>query len=143
MKRHSRIAHETNDPPNAGGLISPNSQPDKDVIDQRNDLRAAENPAAIQPAAAAAPYDAPPAPRANVPLPVTSAAVEQWTGPQHGTYMQPPQPIITPDSHAALGGHAGVTHDADILEAAQLLLPGGYRDPQPPGSVTFYWDFLN
>lgn len=40
---------------------------------------------------------------------------------------------MNPDAnHAALGAHPTVTHDAEILEAAQLLLPGGYRGPPPP-----------
>lgn len=48
--------------------------------------------------------------------------------------------MIQPDGgQSALGGPAPpppVTHDADILEAAQLLLPGGYREPQPQPAQT-------
>lgn len=120
--------HEENNPPNTGGLISPNSQPDHE-----------ENPVIQQ----RPPYDAPPppAPRANVPIPVTSPAVAQWPGPpQHGTYIPQSQQMMNQDtSHAALDAHPVVTHDAEILEAAQLLLPGGYRGPPPPAQPMPYF----
>lgn len=139
LKRHTRIAHEENNPPNTGGLISPNSQPDHEVIEQRNDLQPAENPTIPQ----RPPYDAPPpGPRANVPIPVSSPAVAQWPGPpQHGTYIPQSQPMMNHDaSHAALAAHPAVTtHDAEILEAAQLLLPSGYRAPQPPAQPMPYF----
>ena len=146
LKRHHRITHEDNpDSQSSVGLISPNSQEDQETFEQQrqqqqqqqNDQQTPENPQPhpIQPQQ----YDVP-APRPGMaPLPVTSAGVEQWTGPQHGAYLQQNAPIIQPNSgHPALGGHPEVTHDADILEAAQLLLPGGYREPQPPAQPMSY-----
>ena len=144
LKRHHRIAHEegnaNEEAQHAGGLISPDSQPDPEANEQqKNGRQTVEDPAHQQQQQQQQQYDAQPAiPRANVhALPVTAPAVEQWPTPQHATYLQPSQPMIPTDGgHAsALGVHPGVTHDADILEAAQLLLPGGYRDPQPQGSV--------
>lgn len=46
--------------------------------------------------------------------------------------------------NAVLDPHTAVTHDADILQAAQLLLPGNFRDAQTPGKLSvlrchFYW----
>lgn len=149
LKRHNRISHEegnANEEAQHAGLISPDSQPDPEASEQqKNGLQTVEDPAhqhqqqqQHQQQHQQQQYDAQLAvPRTNVhALPVTSPAVEQWPTPQHATYLQPSQPMIPTDGgHAALGVHPGVTHDADILEAAQLLLPGGYRDPQPQGSV--------
>lgn len=147
LKRHHRITHEENpDSQSTVGLISPNSQEDRETIEQQqqqqNEQQTLEN---SHPVVQPQQYNVPPAPRPDVaPLPDTAAGVEQWTGSQHEAYLQQSQPIIQPDSgHAALGGHAEVTHDADILEAAQLLLPG-YRDPQPPAQpIPYFPEELN
>jgi hypothetical protein len=40
---------------------------------------------------------------------------------------EPPNPAIDP--------HTGMVHDPDMLQAAQLLLPGDYR---PTGTFVFY-----
>lgn len=134
LKRHHRINHEENaESQSTVGLISPNSQEDRDAVEyhqkqQQQQQRQTElhtQPSEnLQPVIQPQQYDAP--------LPTSSTAVEQWMGPQHTTYLAQNQPMIQPDgSQPALGGPAPVTHDADILEAAQLLLPGGYREPQP------------
>ncbi|GAB1195788.1 hypothetical protein APSETT444_005052 [Aspergillus pseudonomiae] len=57
----------------------------------------------------------------------------QWSGPQHGPYLEQSQSMLNAGGNSAgLGPHPAVTHDADILQAAQLLLPGSFRDTQPP-----------
>ncbi|KAF5858885.1 hypothetical protein ETB97_003591 [Aspergillus alliaceus] len=76
-------------------------------------------------------YNVPPAPRPDIPL--VPPPMEQWTGPQHGPYLEHNQSLLNAGgSSAGLSPHPAVTHDADILQAAQLLLPGSFRDTQPP-----------
>lgn len=62
-----------------------------------------------------------------------SSVVQQWAGAQNTPYLDPnhnagmlpaptagvPNPAIDP--------HTGMVHDPDMLQAAQLLLPGDYR----------------
>ncbi|KAG2414463.1 hypothetical protein HFD88_003654 [Aspergillus terreus] len=125
LKRHTRITHENN------GLISPNSQPDRDGADQ-----AAARPTSDPASTSQRRYDVSSAPRPEVPLSV-QPGMEEWTGTQPAPYLEQPQPLLNAaDNNANL--HPAVTHDADILQAAQLLLPGNFRDPQPPAQPLSY-----
>ncbi|PYH98670.1 hypothetical protein BO71DRAFT_425917 [Aspergillus ellipticus CBS 707.79] len=123
LKRHTTIAHQGN------GLASPNSQPDTETIDPAHRARASE-PAAVQPH-----YNLPSTSRPDAPLSVPPA-VEPWTGPQRGPYIEQDRSIVLDTGSSNAGGlgapTTAVSHDADILEAAQLLLPGNYRHAPPP-----------
>lgn len=66
--------------------------------------------------------------------------MEQWSGPQHGPYLEQNQSMLNAGGQSTgLGPHPAVTHDADILQAAQLLLPGSFRDTQPPRKLYLPW----
>lgn len=79
-----------------------------------------------------------------MPPPVQSATMEQWAGPpqppQQVPYMEHNVPgmMNTSSGHPVLDPHPAVTHDADILQAAQLLLPGNFRDAQAPGKLSIW-----
>ncbi|KAF9891207.1 hypothetical protein FE257_004771 [Aspergillus nanangensis] len=128
LKRHTRITHENN------GLISPNSQPDRDAGDQPIARRTADDPSS----AAQQGYNVQATSRPEIPLPV-QPTMDQWTGPQETSYLDQGQPILgTSDGSVDLASHTAVTHDADILQAAQLLLPGNFRDAPPPAQPLPY-----
>ncbi|RMJ26257.1 hypothetical protein PHISP_02889 [Aspergillus sp. HF37] len=135
LKRHSRITHQE-------GLVSPNSQPDPEIRDRRPDLQTRDH-SAIQYS-----YDARTAPRADAPLHAPSS-VEQWSGPRHGSYIENQGVLGTSAAGGGLSTNPGVSHDADILEAAQLLLPPtNYRDtsqpyPYMPGELNHFQDFTH
>ncbi|QMW45760.1 hypothetical protein G4B11_009215, partial [Aspergillus flavus] len=118
LKRHTRITHENN------GLISPTSQPQQEAAGQSLARRTPDPPVTQ-------PYNVQPAPRSDIPL--VPPPMEQWSGPQHGPYLEQNQSMLNAGGQSTgLGPHPAVTHDADILQAAQLLLPGSFRDTQPP-----------
>ncbi|KAF7587986.1 hypothetical protein BBP40_006463 [Aspergillus hancockii] len=124
LKRHTRITHESN------GLISPTSQPQQDATGQSLARRTSEPSTTQQ-------YNVQPAPRPDLPL--VPPVMEQWSGQQHGPYLEHNQNMLNAaGSSAGLGPHPAVTHDADILQAAQLLLPGSFRDTQPPAQPLSY-----
>ncbi|KAI9045355.1 C2H2 type zinc finger domain protein [Aspergillus affinis] len=142
LKRHSRITHDNN------GLISPNSQPDRDVSAHQSqaaarhtsasDLSTPQQQQHPQPQ-----YNVQPTPRSEMPPPVPPTTMEQWNGPppppQQVPYMEHNQGMLNAGSSSAvLEPHPAVTHDADILQAAQLLLPGNFRDAQPPAQPLPY-----
>ncbi|THC96406.1 hypothetical protein EYZ11_004103 [Aspergillus tanneri] len=146
LKRHSRITHENN------GLVSPNSQPEREALEHATSAAAAAASSAATTTVATAvrrtsdlsttqqQYNVqPPAPRSEMPVPVHSA-MEQWSGSQHGAYMEHNQGMLNTGSNSAgLNPPApAVTHDADILQAAQLLLPGNFRDAHPPAQPLPY-----
>ncbi|KAE8147879.1 C2H2 type zinc finger domain protein [Aspergillus avenaceus] len=123
LKRHTRITHENN------GLISPTSQP-RDTLEQSLARRTSDTSATQQ-------YNVQPTPRPDIPL--VTPAMEQWSGQQHGPYLEHSQSMLNASGNtAALGPHPAVTHDADILQAAQLLLPGSFRDTQPQAQPLTY-----
>jgi hypothetical protein len=102
--------------------VSPNSQPDPEIRDRRTDLQTRDH-SAVQ-----YPYDARTAPRADAPL-HAPPSVEQWSGPRQGSYIENQGVLGTSAAGGGLSTNPGVSHDADILEAAQLLLPPTtYRD---------------
>ncbi|CAG8900187.1 unnamed protein product [Penicillium egyptiacum] len=136
LKRHTRISHQD-------GLTSP-TPPEPTT---KADFQSTHHPAPI------AQYDAP-----TRPVPVESlagsSAAHQWAGaqntpylgPNHNTGMLPtaiagaPPPAIDP--------HTGVVHDPDMLQAAQLLLPGDYRptgQPMPylPEDLNHFQEFTH
>ncbi|RAH47865.1 uncharacterized protein BO95DRAFT_461615 [Aspergillus brunneoviolaceus CBS 621.78] len=166
LKRHTNIAHPGN------GLVSPNSQPETESVEPQPHPRASE-PATVPPAppvpvpvpvsvpaaaAAAAPPGfivPPPTSRPDAPLSVPPN-VEQWTGPPPPPPQQPPResyitpdraPVLQPVNHAppSIPPHSGVLgHDAEVLEAAQLLLPGNYRHtPAPAQPMSYLPEELN
>ena len=62
-----------------------------------------------------------------------SSAVHQWAGAQNTPYLDPnhnagmlPAPTAGAPN-PAIDPHTGMVHDPDMLQAAQLLLPGDYR----------------
>ncbi|KNG84582.1 C2H2 type zinc finger domain protein [Aspergillus nomiae NRRL 13137] len=117
LKRHTRITHENN-------LISPTSQSQQEATGQ-SIVRRTPDPPVTQP------YNVQPAPRPDIPL--VPPPMGQWSGPQHGPYLEQSQSMLNAGGNSSgLGPHPAVTHDADILQAAQLLLPGSFRDAQPP-----------
>ena len=123
LKRHTRISHQE-------GLPSPNPQPDSLTKDRRASLQTRGN-STVQ-----YPYDARSEGRTDAPLQVPPT-VEQWSGPRNGSYIENQGVFGTNGSDGALATDPGVTHDADILEAAHLLLPPvSYRDTcQPIGAI--------
>ncbi|KAI3004098.1 transcriptional regulator family: C2H2 zinc finger and Fungal Specific TF [Aspergillus niger] len=131
LKRHTTIAHQS-----TSGLVSPNSQPDHEALDHANRAGTTE-PTTVQPHY----NNVQPTPRPDVTIPMPPIA-EQWAGPQRGPYIEQDRNTVlnTASSSAGdLGAHAGaVGHDAEILEAAQLLLPGNYRHAPPPAQPIPY-----
>ncbi|KAI2960949.1 transcriptional regulator family: C2H2 zinc finger and Fungal Specific TF [Aspergillus niger] len=131
LKRHTTIAHQS-----TSGLVSPNSQPDHEALDHANRAGTSE-PTTVQPHY----NNVQPTPRPDVTIPMPPIA-EQWAGPQRGPYIEQDRNTVlnTASSSAGdLGAHAGaVGHDAEILEAAQLLLPGNYRHAPPPAQPIPY-----
>ncbi|PWY90828.1 C2H2 type zinc finger domain protein [Aspergillus heteromorphus CBS 117.55] len=129
LKRHTTIAHQSS------GLASPNSQPDNEALDPVHRPRASE-PAAVQPH-----YNLPPASRPDASLSVPPA-VEPWTGPQRGPYLEQDRSTVIDTGNSGASGltvpASAVGHDADILEAAHLLLPGNYRHAAPPAQPLPY-----
>lgn len=108
LKRHNRLTHE-------GGTESQ----DRGSEGASSDIRATAG--AVQP-----PRDARATPRAGV-LPPPSA-IEPWTTPRSRPYMEQSHSVLDPGmNQGGLGTTPTVSHDADMLEAAQLLLPN-YRD---------------
>lgn len=140
LKRHTRISHQNN------GLISPNSQPEPDSPEHAGGLRASEQSTVHQQqpqqnpppkSQAQSQYTVPLAVRSDVPIPV-STTTEHWSGPQHRSYLAPDQSMLSTEGVGVSTGMVAqppITHDADILQAAQLLLPGNFRDAQPPGTM--------
>lgn len=69
-----------------------------------------------------------------------SSDVHQWAGAQNTPYLDPSHnagmhPAATAGApNPAIDPHTGMVHDADMLQAAQLLLPGDYR---PTGTLFF------
>lgn len=62
-----------------------------------------------------------------------SSVVHQWAGVQNTPYLDPnhnagmlPAPTAGAPN-PAIDPHTGMVHDPDMLQAAQLLLPGDYR----------------
>jgi hypothetical protein len=120
--------HQDND------LASPTAQPEQVAKDQVH----------VQPVGIQVPkqaeshiaqenHDAQPMPRAEVPLPVTPT-IGQWPGAHPASYLAGEQNMLhARGDNTGLETHPVVAHDADILQAAQLLLPGAYRDNQPVG----------
>ena len=58
--------------------------------------------------------------------------MHQWAGAQNTPYLDPHQAGMLPAATAgvanpAMDPHTGMVHDPDMLQAAQLLLPGDYR----------------
>lgn len=102
-------------------MTSPSAPPEPTP---KSDFHPAPHPAAIP-----AQYDTP---RPTVPL-AGPSAVHQWAGPPNPPYLDqshsagmlpaaaaaPPNPSMEP--------HSALVPDADMLQAAQLLLPGDYR----------------
>lgn len=114
------------------GLSSPSSQPEQVAKDQAQ-------PAGVQVRKQAESHvaedrhDAQPMPRAEVPMPVTPT-IGQWPGAHPASYLTGEQNMLHDrGNNTGLETHPAVDHDADILQAAQLLLPGAYRDSQPVG----------
>ncbi|PYH48759.1 uncharacterized protein BP01DRAFT_379163 [Aspergillus saccharolyticus JOP 1030-1] len=155
LKRHTNIAHPGN------GLVSPNSQPDTESVEPQQSLPPPSKPASAPPApppasvpqTAAAPPPGfivpPPTSRPDAPLSVPPT-VEQWTGPppppRESYIPQDRAPVIEPGNNASgLPTHSGaVGHDAEVLEAAQLLLPGNYRHtPAPAQPIQYLPEELN
>ncbi|PWY96412.1 C2H2 type zinc finger domain protein [Aspergillus sclerotioniger CBS 115572] len=136
LKRHTTIAHQSS------GLVSPNSQPDNEALDHANRPRASE-PATVQPH-----YNNQPTSRPDVSLSVPPN-VEQWTGPQRGPYIEQDRNHVLDTGGSSTGGlgahNSAVGHDAEILEAAQLLLPGNYRHAQaaPAQPMPYLHEELN
>ena len=144
LKRHTRISHQNN------GLISPNSQPEPDSPEHAGGLRASESSMVHQQqpqqhpqqhsqpeSQAQSQYTVPLASRSDVPIPV-STTTEHWSGPQHRSYLTHDQSMLSTEGVGVTTGMVAqppITHDADILQAAQLLLPGNFRDAQPPGTM--------
>ncbi|RAL12717.1 uncharacterized protein BO97DRAFT_344271 [Aspergillus homomorphus CBS 101889] len=145
LKRHTNIAHPGND------LVSPNSQPETESIEPQPHPRVSE-PAPAPPAPPAPPpappaYIVPPTSRPDAPLSVPPN-VEQWTGgpPRESYIAQDRAPVLEPvNSAPGLAAHGGaVGHDAEVLEAAQLLLPGNYRHtPAPAQTLSYLPEELN
>ncbi|RHZ61325.1 uncharacterized protein CDV56_105916 [Aspergillus thermomutatus] len=144
LKRHTRILHQDN------GLASPNSQPEQGAKDQAQPV-GVQVPKQAEPHIAQENHDAQPMPRAEVPLPVTST-LGQWPGAPPGSYLADEQNMLHDrGNNTGLETHPAVAHDADILQAAQLLLPGTYRDNQPvaqplpylPEELNHFQDFTH
>ncbi|PLN78039.1 putative C2H2 finger domain protein [Aspergillus taichungensis] len=143
LKRHTRISHQNN------GLISPNSQPEPDSPEHAGGLRASEAstvhhqqpPQHPQPKSQAqSQYTVPLSSRSDVAIPV-STTTEHWSGPQHRSYLAHDQSMLSTEGIGVSTGMVAqppITHDADILQAAQLLLPGNFRDAQPPAQPLPY-----
>ncbi|EAW12714.1 C2H2-type zinc finger protein [Aspergillus clavatus NRRL 1] len=142
LKRHTRILHQDNE------LASPTSQPGQESKDhaQSTSLQAQKQPEA-QPS-----HEAQSIPQTEVALPVSSS-IEQWPGSHPEPYLGDDHQSMlhTRGSNAVLDTHPAVVHDADILQAAQLLLPGVYRDAQPlaqpltclPEELNHFQDFTH
>ncbi|KAE8349117.1 C2H2 type zinc finger domain protein [Aspergillus coremiiformis] len=119
LKRHTRITHENN------GLISPISQPQREAAEHSLAQRTSD--------AVAHQYNVQVQTAPQTDIPLVPPPMEQWSRPQHGPYLeQNPSILNARGSGASLDHPAVVTHDADILQAAQLLLPGSFRGTQPP-----------
>jgi hypothetical protein len=62
-----------------------------------------------------------------------SSAVHQWAGTQNPPYLDQNHSAgmlpaaVTGPPNPTLEAHPGMVPDADMLQAAQLLLPGDYR----------------
>ena len=109
LKRHNRLTHE-------GGT---ESQADRGTEEPPNDVRATAE--AVQP-----PQGARVTPRTSA-LPPPST-IDPWTTPRSRPYMEHSHSVLdTGIYQGGLGTTPTVSHDADMLEAAQLLLPN-YRD---------------
>ncbi|KAJ5836885.1 Transcription factor [Penicillium robsamsonii] len=121
LKRHTRISHQD-------GLTSPTPpEPTK-----KEDFQPTHPPASIPPE-----YDTS---NRSVPVPplAGSSAVHQWAGSQNTPYLDQHHnagmiPVATAGApHPAIDPHTGMVHDPDMLQAAQLLLPGDYRPTAQP-----------
>ncbi|KAG0155741.1 hypothetical protein PDIDSM_2914 [Penicillium digitatum] len=139
LKRHTRIAHQD-------GLTSP-TPPEPTT---KADLQA-HHPVSIS-----LQYDTP-----TRPVPVEtlagSSVVQQWAGAQNVPYLDPNHntgmlPAATGGApNTAIDRHTGTVHDADMLQAAQLLLPGDYRPigqpmpylPEDPNHIQEFTHFLD
>ncbi|CAI7581705.1 uncharacterized protein N7487_000312 [Penicillium crustosum] len=137
LKRHTRISHQD-------GLTSP-TPPEPTT---KSDFQPTHHPAPIPPQ-----YDTP-----TRPLPVEtlagSSAVHQWAGAQNTPYLDPnhnagmlPAPTAGAPN-PAIDPHTGMVHDPDMLQAAQLLLPGDYRptgQPMPylPEDLNHFQEFTH
>ncbi|CAG8285538.1 unnamed protein product [Penicillium salamii] len=135
LKRHTRISHQD-------GLTSPTAPPEPTT---KTEFQPAPHPAAVP-----SQYDTPA--RSAVPL-AGPSAVHQWAGSQNMPYLDqnhsagmlpaaaaPPNPSLEP--------HSAMVPDADMLQAAQLLLPGDYRataQPMPylPEDLNHFQEFTH
>ncbi|KKK15442.1 hypothetical protein ARAM_005354 [Aspergillus rambellii] len=125
LKRHTGITHQDTITPNTSttsSLVSPKSQSDQDVV--KHPRR--------RPSTQTRQYHAPPDPPQEIALPPSPGV--QWTM-QQSSYLGHDQSMLN-----STAPNGGITHDAEILEAAQLLLPVGslpviYPDPEPSHSL--------
>ncbi|KAJ5165422.1 Transcription factor [Penicillium coprophilum] len=120
LKRHTRISHQ--DSVNSPTPPEPTTKPD---------FQPTHQPASIPPE-----YDTPPSSVPVGPL-AGSSAVHQWGGSQNTPYLEQHHnagmlPAATAAPHPAIDPHTGMVHDPDMLQAAQLLLPGDYRPTAQP-----------
>ncbi|OQE24903.1 hypothetical protein PENFLA_c009G08790 [Penicillium flavigenum] len=136
LKRHTRISHQD-------GLTSPT--PPEPTI--KPDLPPTHHHASIPQ------YDTP---TRSVPVEslAGSSAVHQWAGAQNTHYLEPNHnagmlPAATAGApNPAIDPHTGMVHDPDMLQAAQLLLPGDYRptgQPMPylPEDLNHFQEFTH
>ncbi|CAG7915544.1 unnamed protein product [Penicillium olsonii] len=135
LKRHTRISHQD-------GLTSPTAPEPT----PKTDFQPTPHPAAIP-----SQYDTPA--RSAVPL-AGPSAVHQWTGPQNMPYLDQSHSAgmlpaaATAPPNAGLEPHSAMVPDADMLQAAQLLLPGDYRataQPMPylPEDLNHFQEFTH
>ncbi|CAI7642487.1 unnamed protein product [Penicillium bialowiezense] len=135
LKRHTRISHQD-------GMTSPSAPPEPTT---KTDFQPTPHPAAIP-----TQYDTA---RPTLPL-AGPSAVHQWAATPSAPYLDqnqtagmlpaaaagPPNPTLEP--------HSAMVPDADMLQAAQLLLPGDYRataQPMPylPEDLNHFQEFTH
>lgn len=111
--------------------MSPNTQPEPEIKKRRGLQTSGSSTVQY-------PYDARSQARTAASLHAPSA-VDPWTGPRNGSYIENQGVLGTSGTDGGLAANPGVSHDADILEAAHLLLPPvSYRDTcQPRGRCIF------
>lgn len=114
LKRHTRISHQDD-------LTSPSApEPTTEA-----DFQPTSHPAVVSPQ-----YSTPTT--SVIPL-AGSSGVHQWAGPQTTPYLDPnhsgdmvPAAAAGPPN-SNIDSHSAMVADPDMLQAAQLLLPGDYR----------------
>ncbi|KAJ5317893.1 hypothetical protein PENANT_c004G08587 [Penicillium antarcticum] len=134
LKRHTRISHQD-------GLTSPSAPPEPTA---KSDFQPAHHPAAIPQ------YDTPS--RSVGPL-AGPPAVHQWPAAQSTPYLDQSHaaamlPAAAAATNPAMETHSGMVHDPDMLQAAQLLLPGDYRAtaqamPYLPEDLNHFQEFTH